>query len=590
MPNLTPPASGVTPADPPSLVPDGGGGVTPSDPPSVTPNLPGYAPEAPPDIVPPYIPPLPSNPDAYALNDGENIATQAFRDALFKFPGYKPVLLRKGLSGIGGNYGEMNELVMMCDNPYANILSLCNTSSHSALSTLTFRAANQHEKMALGYIGSPFPTQDKPDTCFIEIHDVDNSLDPEDPLSPGIGIAPAFNFLVTSYYGPDEGVTYGQYSRWHIAVDGAMSFNTRAGIPWITLNKEGDTTTILGKTNYNGRSYNSFTSQSVGANAYGSLLGEFWSPSGNEGTFTHYGNYTNITLEGANNVTTTDGGGGAVAGYFGIVKDNTGTLAKASALVAQTRHVSVGTWTQANAIYIPSPQAGGTSPITNAHGILIEPIKQAGVTTAYGVRSVGTSDLNLFAGKTRIGSTDAPTVPLDIVGQTQIAGQSLVDDNSAVTRGLGDVRYARIVSGFATANQDVTNSAAFTDSTHLAVALGIGTWDFETVEIVGSSAFASAGAKSQLVFTGTGTPIGSIERAGIANTDPVNAQPSYAGSSASVGSAIEYGAESIFVRRKGRVVVTVAGTLKIQFAQYAAVSGQYARMIPGSFLRATKVA
>lgn len=65
MPNLTPDAPGTTPADPPSLVPGGGGPVTPSDPPSLVMDLPAPSPEAPPEVVPPSLPPLPANPENY---------------------------------------------------------------------------------------------------------------------------------------------------------------------------------------------------------------------------------------------------------------------------------------------------------------------------------------------------------------------------------------------------------------------------------------------------------------------------------------------------------------------------------------------
>lgn len=178
---------------------------------------------------------------------------------------------------------------------------------------------------------------------------------------------------------------------------------------------------------------------------------------------------------------------------------------------------------------------------------------------------------------------------LTITGQTQLsASQVATDANSAVSIGIGDARYSQSLLGYASAVQDVTNSNAYTDSGSLAVSLGVGTWKIESLELVGSSAYATAGAQSRLTFTGVGTMSGVAMRTGGSTAEPTNLVPSWGGSGENVDRAIQYGTNSIIVRREGRIVVTAPGVLKVQFSQFTAVAAQYARMQIGSFLQATK--
>ena len=138
--------------------------------------------------------------------------------------------------------------------------------------------------------------------------------------------------------------------------------------------------------------------------------------------------------------------------------------------------------------------------------------------------------------------------------------------------------------------QDVTNSSNPADSTILQVDLIAGaTYDFSTLELIGSSAFATAGAKSQLVYTGTGTFYGIRLRAGTSGTEPVNVTPSWGGSGDTVNGLANEPAKSLIVQRIGRIVTTTAGTLKIQFSQSTAVAAQYARLHIGSYLQVQRV-
>lgn len=65
---------------------------------------------------------------------------------------------------------------------------------------------------------------------------------------------------------------------------------------------------------------------------------------------------------------------------------------------------------------------GNGATTTNRHGLYINPILGAGVTNAYGIYQVGTSDLNYFGGKVKIGNTySAPTAYLHLGAGTTAA-------------------------------------------------------------------------------------------------------------------------------------------------------------------------
>jgi hypothetical protein len=146
------------------------------------------------------------------------------------------------------------------------------------------------------------------------------------------------------------------------------------------------------------------------------------------------------------------------------------------------------------------------------------------------------------------------------------------------------------VNKFVIAVQDVTNSATFTDSTVLQVDLIAGaTYDFQTYELIGSSAFATAGAQSQLAYTGTGTFYGLRLRNGTSSTEPINITPSWGGSSDTVNGAANEPAKSLLVQRLGRIVTSTSGVLKVQFRQSTAVAAHYARLHIGSYLQVQRV-
>jgi hypothetical protein len=138
-------------------------------------------------------------------------------------------------------------------------------------------------------------------------------------------------------------------------------------------------------------------------------------------------------------------------------------------------------------------------------------------------------------------------------------------------------------------DQSVTNSSALTDSASAQLALGLGTFFIESLEIIGSSDFTNAGAKGAVVFTGTWTiSEASVIRGAVAATTPANATMAWQSASEGLPSIGSNGFSYIFMRR-ARVNVTAAGVVKLQFAQNTAVAANTATLIASSYIRATKV-
>ena len=242
--------------------------------------------------------------------------------------------------------------------------------------------------------------------------------------------------------------------------------------------------------------------------------------------------------------------------------------------VASTRTTITGSATTARSISFPD--ADGTLALTSDIPSVVGLQSTSGTLALGGFSSVtGTIAISNIGGLgTGVGTALAETT------------------NSAsgfVTQAGADSRYSQLVKiGYAHTVQDVTNSNTLTDSTYLTVDLGVGTWDIDILELVGSSAFATAGNKAKLVFTGTGTMSGVVFYSGVSASTPANAIPQYASAAWTLDQQIAWGAQSSANRRQGRIVVAVAGTLKVQFSQNTAISAHYARMQIGSYLKAIK--
>lgn len=138
----------------------------------------------------------------------------------------------------------------------------------------------------------------------------------------------------------------------------------------------------------------------------------------------------------------------------------------------------------------------------------------------------------------------------------------------------------------------VTDTDVFSDS-DVQLELAVGTYMIESLEFVGSSDYAAAGAKSKLAFTGTATAgilTSATNICAYANSTPADQSPA-----SNKRIAIDLldeasdAAHSIKVERSGLLRVTVAGTLKLQYAQVVAIDAATVTLEGGSFIRATRI-
>lgn len=168
----------------------------------------------------------------------------------------------------------------------------------------------------------------------------------------------------------------------------------------------------------------------------------------------------------------------------------------------------------------------------------------------------------------------------------------------AYTNPSADVIYTQnppsVTTGFyistiVSTTQNVTNSSTLTNSTDLQAALNVGTWDIECMEFVGSTLPAVSGSKSMLAFSGTCAFVGQALRALSTSATPVGVAPVAGSFPEALDTLYDAAGNSLLVSRVGRVVVTVAGTLSVKFAQSVQTPSQSAQLLVGSYLRVTKV-
>lgn len=174
-------------------------------------------------------------------------------------------------------------------------------------------------------------------------------------------------------------------------------------------------------------------------------------------------------------------------------------------------------------------------------------------------------------------------------GQLELTGQAANNTTSAMTRALSDARYGRIFGASLTAgvNSDV-NTTTYKTVTELSFALDVGTYYIDAILIHnGNASYATSGVKDRIDFTGTATASGTLYRV----LDNATTSSSVPNSLASRNTIIESAPtnRSQTTWRKGVLVVTVAGTLRVQIAQAVAVVGANTTLDTGSQLIIQKI-
>lgn len=103
-------------------------------------------------------------------------------------------------------------------------------------------------------------------------------------------------------------------------------------------------------------------------------------------------------------------------GDFNVTHAGTNTLASAVGVFAKSSISSTGNVSAAFALYASGPSNSSTGVMTSSSGLYIATQKGTNVTTGYGVYQASSADLNIFVGKTAIGSTTTPTQTLEVTG------------------------------------------------------------------------------------------------------------------------------------------------------------------------------
>lgn len=143
---------------------------------------------------------------------------------------------------------------------------------------------------------------------------------------------------------------------------------------------------------------------------------------------------------------------------------------------------------------------------------------------------------------------------------------------------------------FQAADELVTNSTTFVASSYLTTALAAGTYFFEMWCEIDTTATTSVGTKINFAFSGAATSAISVYRTAPTALTTVNQSLTYDNASTSLPYSVTSPSGAIAARITGRIVVTVAGTLNVQFAESTASSGNSATLKTGSYLRLQRLA
>jgi len=169
-------------------------------------------------------------------------------------------------------------------------------------------------------------------------------------------------------------------------------------------------------------------------------------------------------------------------------------------------------------------------------------------------------------------------------GQLELTGQAATNTTSAMTRDLSDARYGRIFGASLTAgvNSDV-NTTTYKTVTELSFALDVGNYYIDCILLHnGNASYATSGVKDKLDFTGTATSSGTVYRV-VDNSTTTSSVPNALLSRNTLFESAPTN-RSQTTWRKGVLVVTAAGTLRVQIAQAVAVVGANTTLDTGSQL------
>lgn len=144
-------------------------------------------------------------------------------------------------------------------------------------------------------------------------------------------------------------------------------------------------------------------------------------------------------------------------GLFSLSHTGTGTITRADGVTINGfSKGTMGTVTALSGLRVNSP-AVTMGTVTSAYGVYIDTQDTANVTTGYGVYQASTVDLNVLAGKVRIGSTTNPTNALDVTGSATVSTDLTVSGAASVA---GALTLTTVNLGYSTSGLQLRSSVA----------------------------------------------------------------------------------------------------------------------------------
>jgi hypothetical protein len=235
--------------------------------------------------------------------------------------------------------------------------------------------------------------------------------------------------------------------------------------------------------------------------------------------------------------------------------------------------------------------ASGSYPANAQHGLTIES-GRVGVATGHDTSpantlQIGTGSIGFTANS---GTWDGATISgnQSFSGQVELTGQAASTDDSAMTRSLGDARYAVTLTSYKTANEDKTSDTTRADDSELALSLeASSTYIFEII----LPYWTLDGTTTQGIDFGvsvpTGTTIEGHYDVAVSDSWQYRGRRFYATTTRAVNTG--NGSGEAQVRIKGTIKTsTTAGTFAPQWAQ-AVSSANRTRVSYGAYMIAHKI-
>jgi hypothetical protein len=197
------------------------------------------------------------------------------------------------------------------------------------------------------------------------------------------------------------------------------------------------------------------------------------------------------------------------------------------------------------------------------------------------------------SGDLQVNGNSTLVANVTINGQLTANNQTLALPGRVVTRALGDVRYLRQIDATAVNDEPgPANSTAFQTSTQCIITLPVGRYLIEAFGNMLAHPSGTSLSKVMMDFSGTGTASGLLFRHGPSTlSNGRDSVPAMKQDGSRVYNSTAFfnsgGNTGGVMHNRFPFEVTVAGDMRMRFGCANAVSGEYARLLAGSYIQAT---